>query len=141
MLLGICIILKFDVSQKHNVHPVLYRVTTSPNSKGKLEGTAEAVAWSDSIKSAVLKDLRQSNIREAKGKRVQDCGRRLARKQMKGSVMSKLRDQHKRNGVGRMGQGKCGSIQQIAIAVLEGSCYYFFFSFCLPPALCSQATS
>lgn len=101
--MGICFILKFDVSQKHNVHPVLYRVTTSPNSKGRLEVTVEAVARSDSIKSAVLKDLRQSNLREAKVKRAQGYGRRSARKQVEGSVMSNLRDQHKRNGVGRMG--------------------------------------
>lgn len=91
------------MSQKHNVHSVLYRVATSPDSKGRLEGTAEAVARSDSIKSAVLKDLRQSNIGKAKGRRAQGCGRRSARKQMKGSVLSELRDQLERNGVGRTG--------------------------------------
>lgn len=64
-----CIILKCDMSQQHNGHPVLYRITTSPNSKGRLEGTAEAVAGSDSLKSADSKEIKQSKVAEAKGKR------------------------------------------------------------------------
>lgn len=72
------ITLKSDVSQKHNVHPVPYSITMSPNSKGRPKATAEAVARSDSIKSAVLKDLRQSKVREGKGKRAQGCGRKSA---------------------------------------------------------------
>lgn len=74
--MGVCITLKSDVSQKHNVYPVLYSIAMSPNSKGRLEITAEAVARSHSIKSAVLKDLKQSKVREGKGKRAQGCGRK-----------------------------------------------------------------
>lgn len=48
---------------------MLYRITTRPHGKGRLEGTAEAVARSDSVKSAVLKEIRQSKGGEAKGKR------------------------------------------------------------------------
>lgn len=66
--MGICVILKSDVSQSHKGHAVLYRITTSPKGKGRPEGTAEAVARSDSLKSAVVKEIRQSKAGEAKGK-------------------------------------------------------------------------
>lgn len=56
------------MSQSHKGHAVLYRITTSPKGKGRPEGTAEAVARSDSLKSAVVKEIRQSKVGEAKGK-------------------------------------------------------------------------
>ena len=46
------------MSQEHNGRPVLYRITTSPHGKGRLEGTAEAVARSDSLMSAVFKEIK-----------------------------------------------------------------------------------
>lgn len=48
---------------------MLYRITTSPNGKGRLEGTAEAVARSENPKSAVFKEIRQNKVGETKGKR------------------------------------------------------------------------
>lgn len=82
---------------------MLYRITTSPKGKGRPEGTAETVARSDSLKSAVLKEIRQSKVGEAKGKlqlKVGAGGQQESK--MRGSVMSKYRDDHKRNRVERM---------------------------------------
>lgn len=48
---------------------MLCRITTSPNGKGTLEGTAEAVARPENLKSAVFKEIGQNKVGETKGKR------------------------------------------------------------------------
>lgn len=78
----------------------------NPNGKDRLEATAQTVARSDSMKSEILKDIKQSKVRGTKGKRQlkvmaedqQEC-------KMKGSVMSEPREEHKRKEMGSMGLG------------------------------------
>lgn len=82
---------------------MLYRITTSPNGKGRLEGTAEAVAGSDSLKSADSKEIKQSKVAEAKGKRQLKVVAGIQQKKPnEGSLTSTFSDDHERNQVGRM---------------------------------------
>ena len=104
-------------------------MTTNPNGKDRLEATAQTVARSDSMKSEILKDIKQSKIREAKGKgQLKVMAEDQQESKMKASVMSKPRDEHKRKEMGRMGLGVNSA----------NSCFYneglqlFFFSLSFP---------
>lgn len=75
----------------------------SPNSKGTPEGTAEAVARSESLKSAVFKEIRQSKVGKAKGKsRLKVVAGDQQENKTRGSVMSQCREDHKKNRMWRM---------------------------------------
>lgn len=58
------------------------------------------------MKSEILRDIKQREVREAKGKRqLKVMAEDQQESKMKGSVMSEPRDEHKRKEMGRMGLG------------------------------------
>lgn len=74
------------------------------------------------MKSAVLKfEIRQGKVREAKGRRqLKVVAGDQPESIMRRSVMSKLRDEHKKNRGGEAGVGGMGS-------VIKGSSFSSFF--------------
>ena len=99
----------------------------NPNGKNRLEATAQTVARSDSMKSEILKDIKQSKVREAKGKRqLKVMAEDQQESKMKASVMSKPRDEHKRKEMGRMGLGVNSAN---SCFYNEGLQLFFFFLF------------
>ena len=77
------------------------------------------------MKSEILKDIKQREVREAKGKRqLKVMAEDQQESKMKGSVMSEPRDEHKRRKWGGWGWG---SIQQNSCFYNEGLQLFFFF--------------